>query len=170
LTTIPAGIRITTECSGLSLGGQRVAADAVAVVAALPPAVVATLVSGLPLSSAWEAPSVQTVVARFNTDVAQLQTDWQDTISAANFRVYVAGLRRAPAPDPGSAAASVLSSHSRSAKPAATARAKAAATTRVAIVGGQSVQLSTHGRFLKNYEVEKIGSFTDSGGTDRMSQ
>jgi hypothetical protein len=117
-----------------------VAADAVAVVAALPPAVVATLVSGLPLSSAWEAPSVQTVVARFNTDVAQLQTDWQDTLSPANFQVYVAGLRRAPAPAPSSAATSVLSSHSRSAKPAATARAKAAATTRVAIVGGEPEQ------------------------------
>ena len=129
-----------TQGAFLGADVAAVAADAVAVVAALPPAVVATLVSGLPLSSAWEAPSVQTVVARFSTDVAQLQTDWQDTISASNFLIYVAGLRRAPAPDPGSAAASVLSSHSRSAKPAATARAKAAATTRVAIVGGESVQ------------------------------
>jgi hypothetical protein len=127
---------------GAILGSDvvEVAADAVAVVATLAPAVVATVVSGLPLSSAWEASSVQTVVAQFNTDVAQLQTDWQETFSAANFQVYVAGLRRAPAPVPGSAAASVLSSHSRSAKPAATARAKAAATTRVAIVGGESVQ------------------------------
>ena len=125
---------------GAILGSDVVAvtADAVAVVATLAPAAVATVVSGLPLSSAWEAPSVQTVVARFNTDVAQLQTDWQDTFSAANFQVYVAGLTRAPAPS--SAAASVLSRHSRSAKPAATPRAKAAAATRVAIVGGEPEQ------------------------------
>ena len=128
---------------GAILGSDvvAVAADAVAVVATLAPAAVATVVSGLPLSAAWEAPSVQTVVARFNADVAQLQTDWQDTFSASNFLIYVAGLRRAPAPDPGSAAASVPSRHSRSAKPAAIPRAKAAAsTTRVAIVGGESVQ------------------------------
>ena len=127
---------------GAILGSDvvAVAADAVAVVATLAPAAVATVVSGLPLSSAWEAPSVQTVVARFNTDVAQLQTDWQDTFSAANFQVYVAGLTRAPAPAPSSAAASVLSRHSRSAKPAATPRAKAAATTRVAIVGSEPEQ------------------------------
>jgi hypothetical protein len=130
-----------TQGAFLGADVAAVAADAVAVVAALPPAVVATLVSGLPLSSAWEAPSVQTVVARFSTDVAQLQTDWQDTISASNFLIYVAGLRRAPAPDPGSAAASVPSRHSRSAKPAATAHAEAAAsTTRVAIVGGEPEQ------------------------------
>jgi len=127
---------------GAILGSDvvAVAADAVAVVATLAPAAVATVVSGLPLSSAWEAPSVQTVVARFNTDVAQLQTDWQDTFSAANFQVYVAGLTRGPAPAPSSAAASVLSRHSRSAKPAATPRAKAAATTRVAIVGSEPEQ------------------------------
>jgi len=128
---------------GAILGSDvvAVAADAVAVVATLAPAAVATVVSGLPLSAAWEAPSVQTVVARFNTDVAQLHTDWQDTFSAANFQVYVAGLTRAPAPAPSSAAASVLSRHSRSAKPAATPRAKAAASaTRVAIVGGEPEQ------------------------------
>jgi hypothetical protein len=128
---------------GAILGSDvvAVAADAVAVVATLAPAAVATVVSGLPLSAAWEAPSVQTVVAQFNTDVAQLQTDWQDTFSAANFQVYVAGLTRAPAPAPSSAAASVLSRHSRSAKPAATPRAKAAASaTRVAIVGGEPEQ------------------------------
>jgi hypothetical protein len=118
----------------------EVAADAVAVVATTLTAAVVTVVSGLPLSAVWEAPSVQTVVARFNTDVAQLQTDWQDTLSPANFQVYVAGLTPGPAPATSSAAASVLSRHSRSAKPAATARAKAAATTRVAIVGGESVQ------------------------------
>jgi len=128
---------------GAILGSDvvEVAADAVAVVATLAPAVVATVVSGLPLSSAWEAPSVQTVVAQFNTDVAQLQTDFEDTFSASNFLIYVAGLRRAPAPDPGSAAASVSSRHSRSAKSAAIPRADAAAsTTRVAIVGGEPEQ------------------------------
>jgi hypothetical protein len=126
---------------GAILGSDvvAVAADAVAVVATLAPAAVATVVSGLPLSAAWEAPSVQTVVARFNADVAQLHTDWQDTFSAANFQVYVAGLTRGPAPS--SAAASVLSRHSRSAKPAATPRAKAAAASaRVAIVGGEPEQ------------------------------
>jgi hypothetical protein len=127
---------------GAILGSDvvAVAADAVAVVATVAPAAVATVVSGPPLSAVWEAPSVQTVVARFNTDVAQLQTDWQDTFSAAHFNSFVAGLTRGSAPAPSSAAASVLSRHSRSAKPAATARAKAAATTRVAIVGGESVQ------------------------------
>jgi hypothetical protein len=127
---------------GAILGSDvvAVAADAVAVVATLAPAAVVTVVSGLPLSAVWEAPSVQTVVARFNTDVAQLQTDWQDTFSVANFQVHVAGLTPNIPPPSSSAAASVLSRHSRSAKPAATARAKAAATTRVAIVGGESVQ------------------------------
>jgi len=118
----------------------EVAADAVAVVATTLTAAVVTVVSGLPLIAAWDAPSVQTVVARFNTDVAQLQTDWQDTFSAANFRVHVAGLTPILAPAASSAAASMLSRHSRSAKPAATPRAKATATTRVAIVGGESVQ------------------------------
>jgi len=121
----------------------EVAADAVAVVATTLTAAVVTVVSGLPPSSAWDAPSVQTVVARFNTDVAQLQTDWQDTFSVANFQVHVAGLTPNIPPPSSSAAASVLSRHSRSAKPAATARAKAAATTRVAIVGGESVQNAT---------------------------
>ena len=128
---------------GAILAGDVVAvtADAVAVVATLAPAAVATVVSGLPLSSAWEAPSVQTVVLRFNTDVAQLRTDLTATFSAAHFNSYVAGLTRAPAPAPSSAAASVLSRHSRSAKPAATPRAKAAASaTRVAIVGGEPEQ------------------------------
>lgn len=119
----------------------EVAADAVAVVATTLTAAVVTVVSGLPLIAAWDAPTVQTVVARFNTDVAQLQTDWQDTFSVANFQVHVAGLTRAPVPAPSSAAASVLSRHSRSAKPAATPRAKAAAAiTRVAIVGGEPEQ------------------------------
>jgi hypothetical protein len=127
---------------GAILGSDvvEVAADAVAVVATTLTAAVVTVVSGLPLSSAWEAPSVQTVVARFNTDVAQLQTDWQDTFSAVNFQVHVTGLTANLPPVSSSAAASVLSRHSRSAKPAATARAKAAATTRVAIVGGEPVQ------------------------------
>jgi hypothetical protein len=141
ITVVAAPSYAITRGAILGSDVVAVAADAVAVVATLPPAVVATVVSGLPLSSAWEAPSVQTVVARFNTDVAQLQTDWQDTFSASNFLIYVAGLRRAPAPDPGSAAASVPSRHSRSAKPAATAHAEAAAsTTRVAIVGGEPEQ------------------------------
>jgi len=118
-----------------------VAADAVAVVTTEVAAAVATVLSGpLPLSASWEAPSVQTAVAQFTTDVAQLRTDWQDTFSAANFRVYVAGLTPAPAPAPISAAASAPSRHSRSAKPAATTRARAAAATRVAIVGGEPEQ------------------------------
>jgi len=120
---------------GAILGADvaAVAADAVAVVTTEVTAAIATVLSGLPLSATAQAPSVQTVVARFTTDVTKLQTDWQETFSAANFVNYVQGLQSAPAPAPSSAAVSVPSRRSAPAK----AIAKPAAT-RVAIVSGQS--------------------------------